>query len=270
MGLDTKTIIKTLEKFTACDVSDALVKKGFKNGGFFPNLIRQSKRTESSASSTSTSSSSDTETVTPPMVGFAYTVLFAPYDDPRPEVKGGYIDALPEDCVLVIGTTRALQVPYHPFTKVNNALYGGLMSTRANYLKSKGTVVFGRVRDIDEHRALNRNVFSYGLGSTAHKPVVKMVGINVPLEIFVDNYPEGTYEVIRPGDFIVGDDNGVVRLPASYADDPAEESGSAVSPTLQAILEYIPKRVAADELVAEDIKAGEKATVAQKHRRQGL
>ncbi|OWB80650.1 organic cyclic compound binding protein [[Candida] boidinii] len=100
MGLDTKTIIKTLEKFTACDVSDALVKKGFKNGGFFPNLIRQSKRTESSTSSTSTSSSSDTETVTPPMVGFAYTVLFAPCDDPRPEVKGGYIDALPEDCVL--------------------------------------------------------------------------------------------------------------------------------------------------------------------------
>ncbi|GME71570.1 unnamed protein product [[Candida] boidinii] len=269
MVLDTKTIIKTLEKFTACDVSDALVKKGFKNGGFFPNLIRQSKRTESS---TSASSSSDPEKVTPPMVGFAYTVLFAPYDDPRPEVKGGYIDALPEDCVLVIGTTKALQVPYHPFTKVNNALYGGLMSTRANYLKSKGTVVFGRVRDIDEHRALNRNVFSYGLGSTAHKPVVKMVGINVPLEIFVDNYPEGAYEVIRPGDFIVGDDNGVVRLPASYeADgDSAAESGSGVSPTLQAILEYIPKRVAADELVAEDIKAGEKATVAQKHRRQGL
>ncbi|GMF60203.1 unnamed protein product [[Candida] boidinii] len=99
-----------------------------------------------------------------------------------------------------------------------------------------------------------------------------MVGINVPLEIFVDNYPEGAYEVIRPGDFIVGDDNGVVRLPASYeADgDSAAESGSGVSPTLQAILEYIPKRVAADELVAEDIKAGEKATVAQKHRRQGL
>ncbi|OWB53797.1 organic cyclic compound binding protein [[Candida] boidinii] len=82
MVLDTKTIIKTLEKFTACDVSDALVKKGFKNGGFFPNLIRQSKRTESSTPASSSSSSSS-ETVTPPMVGFAYTVLFAPYDDPR-------------------------------------------------------------------------------------------------------------------------------------------------------------------------------------------
>ncbi|GMM28159.1 bifunctional 4-hydroxy-4-methyl-2-oxoglutarate aldolase/oxaloacetate decarboxylase [Martiniozyma asiatica (nom. inval.)] len=231
--------IKLLAHYASCDISDALVKFGQPLGGTLPNLIRLS-------------ANSKNET----MVGKAYTVLFAPKDDPRPQIKGGYIDNLPEGSVLVIATTLNLQKKDAPFTKMSNALYGGLMSTRAEYLKSAGTVVFGRVRDIDEHRQLSRDVFAYGLGSAAHGPVVKMVAINEPVEILVDGYPEARVEVINPGDIIMGDNNGVVRV--------------CQSEPLSEIMEYIPKRVEADELVRQDILNGIECNKAQNHRRAGL
>ncbi|GME84342.1 unnamed protein product [Ambrosiozyma monospora] len=236
---ETKKVIQTLAKYSVCDLSDALVKTGLKKGGYFPNLVRQSQNPTGAT-----------------MVGKAYTVLFAPKDDPRPAIKGGYIDKVTEDSVLVIALSKTLQKLDAPYTKISNALYGGLMSTRANYLKSNGTVVFGRVRDIDEHKELQRDVFSYGLGSTAHGPVLKLVGINVPVEVLIDDYPEPRTEVINPGDYIMGDDNGVVKV-----EDNAD---------LPSILEYIPKRVAADTLVKEDILKGEECTPAQKKRRAGL
>ena len=39
--------------------------------------------------------------------------------------------------------------------KIVNAVYGGLMSTRARYLNAAGTIVDGRIRDLQEHRELN-------------------------------------------------------------------------------------------------------------------
>lgn len=237
---NTKRIIEKLSKYTSCDISDALVKYKNKYGGTLPNLKRYSSN-----------SRNDT------MVGSAYTVLFAPKDDPRDAINGGYIDNLPEDSILVIATTLNLQKTNSPFTKMNNALYGGLMSTRAQYLKSNGTVVFGRIRDIEEHLELNRDVFSYGLGSAAHGPVVKMVGINVPVEILIDGYPEPYTETINPGDFIIGDNNSVVKLPHN-------------SEELDLILEYIPKRVEADNLVKKDILDGKPCNESQKKRRAGL
>lgn len=239
MPYETKKLIEILSKYATCDMSDALVKHKHKYGGSLPNLKRFSSNSQGKT-----------------MVGKAYTVLFAPKDDPREAITGGYIDKLPEDSVLVIATTLNLQKKDAPFTKMSNALYGGLMSTRAQYLKSTGTVVFGRVRDIDEHLELQRDVFAYGLGSAAHGPVVKMVGINVPVEVLVDGYPEPFTETINPGDIVMGDDNGVVRVP----DDDELES----------LLEYIPKRVQADTLVKEDILKGEACNPAQKKRRAGL
>lgn len=39
--------------------------------------------------------------------------------------------------------------------KLINACYGGLMSTRAKYLGAAGTVIDGRLRDLQEHRNLD-------------------------------------------------------------------------------------------------------------------
>lgn len=224
-----------LKKYSTCDIADGLLNlHSIDDGGFFPNLTQLSQGSEGSA------------------VGRAYTVLFAPIDDPRPTVN--YIDAIPEGSFLVIALSKALQTPHAPYVKVTQACYGGLMSTRAKYQGAAGSVIFGRVRDVDEHRALKYPVFSYGLGACAPKMAVKAVAINVPLEI---SCIDGVDKVIRPNDYIVGDEHGIVGIPGSGID-------------MATFLEYIQVSVEADELVAQDIKSGIPAKQAQKERRAVL
>lgn len=237
---------EALESYTPCDVADALVKYGLPHGGYFPNLVQLSK-----------SASNGTA------VGRAYTVLYAPIDDPRPPVKGGYIDSAPPGSIVVIGTTPEVQTGgLAPYTRISNALYGGLMSTRANYLGCKGSVILGKIRDVDEHNALGYPVFAYGLGTSAPTKVVKVVGVNVPIEVQVPSQlakADGhDVRVINPGDYVSADANGVVAIPAQ---DPA---------FVEKVLAAIPPRVKADELVADDIKQGVPAGQAQKSRRAGL
>lgn len=219
---------------TPCDISDGLLNKyHIANGGYFPNLTRwsgESKRT---------------------VHGKAYTVLFAPVDDPRPAVN--YIDSVPAGSVLVLALAKQLQTPFAPYVKVTQAIYGGLMSTRAQYLKARGTLVFGRVRDVQEHQNLEYPVFSYGVGSCAPKAVVKPVSINEPLEIITS---DDTVHAINAGDYIIADANGVVRIPSEIA--------------LEELIAYVRKSVEADELVAEDIRKGWPAKQAQKERRAVL
>ncbi|CCH41591.1 hypothetical protein BN7_1132 [Wickerhamomyces ciferrii] len=233
-----KNATKFLKQYTPCDISDGLVKHGLKNGGFFPNLKQYSFNPTTKNS----------------IAGPAYTVLYAPSEDPRPAVKGGYIDTVPEGSVVVIGVTKELQTRYAPYVTVNNALYGGLMSTRAKYLQANGTVVFGRIRDVNEHRDLEYPVLAYGLGTTASQGTVKVVGINVPLEINIGN--DDKYEVIKPQDLIIADENGVVRIPDDV--------------DLDSLFDYAPKRVKADQLVSEDIKAGKLAVPSQKEHRSKI
>lgn len=232
-----KEVIQFLEKYSPCDLSDALVQHGVKDGGFIPNLINQSKNPKGTTT-----------------VGKAYTVLYAPKLDPRPAVSQSYIDEVPEDAFVVLGLPVESQTLQAPFVTVNNALYGGLMSTRAQYRKARGSAIFGRIRDVGEHQALGYPVWLYLVGTTAPGPVVKVVGINVPIEIktvAADPSQESTTITINPGDFLAADEGGIVRVEDS------DQLGS--------ILDYIPKRVDADTHVAEDIKNGRPAAEAQKH-----
>lgn len=242
------SIREQLGRFTPCDVSDALVKFGVKNGGYLPNLVKRSGLEKPDS-----------------VVGQAYTVLYAPIDDPRPAVKQSYIDEVPEHSFVIIGLPEAQQLPFAPYLTVNNALYGGLMLTRANYRGAAGTAVFGRVRDIDEHKALCFPVWLYGLGSTAPGPVVKVVGINVPIVVKTQDI-DGTLLgiTINPGDYIIADENGLVRLPVAHTKGPE----SMVD--VDKVLEYIPKRVDADIRVSEDIKAGKPAAGSQKYWRSKI
>lgn len=234
----TPALLSKFKQYTPCDISDALQAKAkLKNGGYFPNLQYFSHSSKGNS-----------------IVGPAYTVLFAPLDDPRPATKINYIDHIPSGAVLVIGLTPELQTYSAPYVKVNNALYGGLMSTRAQYQGCEASVVFGRIRDLKEHRELEYPVFAYGLGSAAaNGKVVKCVGINVDLEIVVR---DGKNQVIRDGEVVVGDINGIVSIPGNV--------------DLEEMVEYIGRRVEADQKVAEDIKQGIEAGPAQRKHRANL
>lgn len=227
--------IEKLCKLSACDVSDGLLNKyNIADGGYLPNLQRWSGQEKGT------------------VAGKAYTVLFAPKDDPRPEVN--YIDNVPPESFLVIALPLSLQTESAPYVKITQALYGGLMSTRSQYLKSHGTAVFGRIRDIEEHKALKHPVFSYGLGTCAPKSAVKPVATNIQLEILKS---DSEVELICPDDYIVGDEHGIVRIPFREVQ-------------MDSLIEYIEKSVEVDELVSQDIKNGRPAKKSQKERRAAL
>lgn len=57
---------------------------------------------------------------------------------------------------------------------MTNALYGGLMSTRAKHLKCAGTIVNGRIRDLQEHRDLGFPVFAKGVGTASPGALMKV------------------------------------------------------------------------------------------------
>ncbi|AET39508.1 bifunctional 4-hydroxy-4-methyl-2-oxoglutarate aldolase/oxaloacetate decarboxylase Ecym_4468 [Eremothecium cymbalariae DBVPG len=224
-----------LSRFTTCDIADGLLNLyNISNGGFLPNLQRFSGEPKGT------------------VVGPAYTVLFESVKKTSQEVN--YIDNVPKGSVLVIALPVELQLPTAPYVKITQAMYGGLMSTRAQYLGANGTVVFGRIRDVGEHRELNHPVFSYGLGVCAPKMSVKPSIIGEPLPILSS---DGTQENICSGDYIVADENGVVRIPKDIVD-------------MERLINYIQKSIEADSLVFKDIKDGVPAKQAQKKHRAAL
>ena len=119
-----------------------------------------------------------------------------------------------------------------------NAVFGGLMSTRAQVRGAVGTVIDGRLRDLQEHRDLGFPVFARDVSTTAPQEMAKVVGVDVPVHF---SGPHGQDVTISPGDYIVADLNGVVVLPRALA--------AQAIPLMQ-------PQVSADEQMAVAIKGG--------------
>ena len=85
------------------------------------------------------------------------------------------------------------------------ALWGGLMSTRAQKLKAAGAVLNGYVRDSWEIEKLGFSVFSRGVYAQDQGPRGKVIDYGCPIEI------EGIR--VTPGDLIFGDRDGVLVIP---------------------------------------------------------
>jgi RraA family protein len=84
-------------------------------------------------------------------------------------------------------------------------LMGGLMSSRAKQRGLAGAVIDGAVRDVAELRQLQWPVFAVGLTPRAGT-IAKLGQLNVPISC-------GDV-VIRSGDMIAGDEDGIVAIPA--------------------------------------------------------
>lgn len=85
------------------------------------------------------------------------------------------------------------------------ALWGGLMTTRAQHLKAAGAVLDGYSRDTPEVLQSGLPVFSYGGYAQDQGPRGKVVDYRVPVEI------NGVR--IAPGDIVFGDLDGVLVIP---------------------------------------------------------
>ena len=85
------------------------------------------------------------------------------------------------------------------------ALWGGLMTTRAQYLKAAGAVVNGYSRDTNEILQLNFPVFSMGSYAQDQGVRGKVIDYASPIEFAGIR--------IYPGDVVFGDRDGVLIVP---------------------------------------------------------
>ena len=142
------------------------------------------------------------------------------------------------------------------------------MSTRAKVSKAVGSVIDGRFRDLQEQRDLSfpvrphpwlptylldpqlspdgkPKIFARDVGTAPPAELLKVVAVNVPVELQTAEQDL----TIHPGDYLIGDINGVVVLPQDLA---------------EAALPLMAKQVAADSAMAEAIARGMSFTEASK------
>lgn len=132
----TKDQLQTLQKYTACDIADALLKLQVPNAGFLPDLHLFAPHD---------SSIKQEITIAP-----ASTVTFAFKDGsnvselPQANIPAGkhYIDLTQPETIVVMKQPEGQKC----------AILGGIMALRMKVLNAKGVVVNGRVRDLVELR----------------------------------------------------------------------------------------------------------------------
>lgn len=111
------------------------------------------------------------------IVGRAFTVKYIPRsEEAAVNLEGHYVRPWPFSARILptlttIPSVQIDQVAPGSVVFISapqgtvNALYGGLMSCRAQYLGAAGTVVDGRIRDLREHRQL-----AYPVGPSLANP----------------------------------------------------------------------------------------------------
>ncbi|MFE7311627.1 RraA family protein [Streptomyces sp. NPDC057555] len=134
--------------------------------------------------------------------GPAFTVRYrAVVDDSTFHNAANYIDDVPVGSVVVVdnGGSR---------TCTN---WGSLLSSVALHRGISGTVVHGSVRDVKESRTAGYPLFSTDVTMVSGKNRVMLDRTGVEVDI------AGTS--VAPGDWIVADDNGALRIPANLVEE---------------------------------------------------
>ncbi|MFZ4778227.1 MAG: RraA family protein [Terrimicrobiaceae bacterium] len=132
-----------------------------------------------------------------PLQGPAYTVQC--YPGATHAVEEALEKARPGDVLVVNGEGF-----------VGAVLMGGLMSGRARQRRLAGAVVDGAVRDVAELRRMHWPVFAAGV--TPSSGTFAQLGQQQAVVSCGD-------VVVHPGDMIVGDEDGVVVIPAHLLDE---------------------------------------------------
>ncbi len=96
------------------------------------------------------------------------------------------------------------------------ALWGELMNTRALAQRAAGAVLDGYMRDSRQIRAMALPVFARGSYAQDQRGRGRVVAYREPVRI--------AEVAIRPGDLIVGDDDGVLSVPSEVAAECVEKA----------------------------------------------
>ncbi|PSR76506.1 hypothetical protein PHLCEN_2v8409 [Hermanssonia centrifuga] len=109
-----------------------------------------------------------------------------------------------------------------------------------------GVVISGRCRDVAEHRSANFPVFARGHSTLGQSPFTRPSAVNVPVVIEPQGVTpgvEGAFPAVevKPGDWVMADEDGVVCVPVGL---------------LSQVVELSQKGRDVDAKCLEDIRAG--------------
>lgn len=131
--------------------------------------------------------------------GRAFTVKYRACGEVERGTVGDFLDDVPAGHVVVIDNAG----------RTDCTVWGDIMTTLAHHKGVAGTVIDGVCRDIPKIRDLSYPIFTRDYYMMTGKDRVEVDGINVPVTI--------SQRQVRPGDIVMGDDSGVVVIPASRA-----------------------------------------------------
>jgi 4-hydroxy-4-methyl-2-oxoglutarate aldolase len=114
------------------------------------------------------------------------------------------------------------------------APWGELLSTAARARGAAGCVTDGLVRDVSRIRAMRFPVFHGGIGPLDTKGRAEMLEKDTPIDI------AGVH--VSPGDWVMGDVDGVVFIPSTMAD---------------AVFRAALDKIAAEDTTRQELEAGE-------------
>lgn len=163
-------------------------------------------------------------------VGRAFTIKYRPVGSTKGTV-GDFIDDVDPGAMVVLDNGGRLDC----------TVWGDILTNVATRRKIAGTVIHGVCRDVAGILECNYPVFSRGRFMRTGKDRVEVDGMNVPVSL-------GDV-LCRPGDIVVGTDDGVLVVPADRAE--------AVLELAQSI------SVAEDQIIAET-KSGSRLDEARK------
>ncbi|KAK5094626.1 hypothetical protein LTS08_008482 [Lithohypha guttulata] len=194
-------LLKAIKNFTTCDltsgtkIGDALVKLRVAHGGYLSGLKMYSPQYCSGSAK---------------LCGPAHTVrMVHASDKTSPTLQQHFADSITPGSVVFVSQPEGLI----------SACWGGLMSTRASKIGAAGVVIDGRFRDINEHRDINISLFARGSSILGSNSFTRASEINVPVQYRIEEVEDAGDVVIRPGDIIMGDADGVVAIPVEVVRD---------------------------------------------------
>jgi regulator of RNase E activity RraA len=111
----------------------------------------------------------------------------------------------------VRGCDQEVSLPDCSPDSAPNAVWGGLMGTRAKCLGVAGAVIEGRIRDRAEMMEIGLPVYAKGNSTLGAGLFSRVSSVNLPITLCSQTISPVT---VNPGDIIVADTDGVVCIPA--------------------------------------------------------
>jgi 4-hydroxy-4-methyl-2-oxoglutarate aldolase len=128
------------------------------------------------------------------LAGPAYTVRYVPVGDPKGTV-GDYIDHIEPGAVAVLDNQG----------RTDATVWGDILTEYAASRRLAGTAIWGVCRDVATALRLHYPLYTRGRFMRTGKDRVEVADTQVPVAL-------GDVQV-RPGDIVIGDDDGVVVIP---------------------------------------------------------